>query len=311
MARPHPAMTTIVINRCSRFINTRVKPGFTLLLGLMMTLLVAVSLPSWAERPAHIAAPSWTSQLENDITRHVALEERKAFTTDEDESFSALYLPYMSAEKRGIAILIPDWQHSPMDNNGFSYLRQALTDDGFDTYAVVVPEINWQADIATQSEEQAQNAQDSAVHFITEAVLDDYKKRLFARFSKIYESLAMSQSEQLVVIAQGTSAGVLAEYLARMPSLRVNALVTVSAMLPNSNRNKHLPATLSLVGPALLDLYYSADTPLITDSMHERNRWARRNAKYDYRQRELFGLPYEARQHVRLRKEVDGFLRQL
>ncbi|CCQ09447.1 hypothetical protein PALB_2880 [Pseudoalteromonas luteoviolacea B = ATCC 29581] len=308
--------------KTTQVVTAKYKPSFSVIMGLMVTLLVAASLPSWAESPAHIMPTPWTTQLEQDITKKLPSEELKSYTTDEDETFSALYLPYMSAEKRGIAILIPDWHQSPTSINNFSYLRESLTDDGFDTFALVVPEINWQADIlgdalsdatatTTTTTSEVSDERETVKDLVSEAVIDDYKKRLFARFTKLYESLTMRPDEQLVVIAQGTSAGVLAEQFAKIPSLRVNAFVAVSAMLPNSKRNKHLPATLSLVGPALLDLYYSTDTPIVTNAMIDRHRWARRNAKYDYRQRELYGLSHEPSQHARLRKEVDGFLRQL
>jgi hypothetical protein len=289
-------------------VSAKYKPNFSVLMGLMVTLLVAASLPSWAERPAHTMPTPWTTQLEHNIAEYIPTEELKTYTTESEETFSALYLPYMTEEKRGIVILIPDWQQSPADSFGFDYLRKSLTDDGFDTYSIVVPEINWQADLLTSDDS---GTSDKPHDLISEAVIDDYKKRLFERFTKIYEGLVMRPNEQLVVLSKGTSAGVLAEHFAKIPSMRVNAFVSISAMLPNSKRNKHLPATLSLVGPALLDLFHSTDTPFVTNSMHERTRWAKRNAKYDYRQRELYGLPFEEPQQQRLHKEMTGFLRQL
>ena len=114
-----------------------------------------------------------------------------------------------------------------------------------------------------------------------------------------------------MVIAVGTTAGVFAELLSEQPSLPVDALITISAHLPHPKRNKDLAATFSLVSPPLLDIYYSHDSPLITQSTYERLRWAKRNSKFDYRQRELFGQSHELRQHQRLRKELNGFLSHL
>ncbi|HAU04455.1 MAG TPA: DUF3530 domain-containing protein, partial [Pseudoalteromonas shioyasakiensis] len=51
--------------------------------------------------------------------------------------------------------------------------------------------------------------------------------------------------------------------------------------------------------------------PDTLQSVKDRKRWVRKHAKYDYRQRELFGVPSEPEQHQRLLKEVDGFLRRL
>ena len=88
-------------------------------------------------------------------------------------------------------------------------------------------------------------------------------------------------------------------------------MTVISPQLPNAARQKHLAANLSLVSPALLDIYYSFDNPSVVDSTNMRKRWALRNNKYDYRQRELFGVKTDPLQHQRLRKELLGFLRVL
>ena len=236
--------------------------------------------------------------------------------TDASDKISALFFPYMSGTKRGIAILLPSAGQGPLSMHGLSYLSQALTDDGFDTYAIQTPEINWQADMLedlTQEvpqTEQPMKAQQYPGPW-SEAVLDDYKEKLLASFAAVYEQLLMTNQEQLVVIAQGVSAGVFSEYLASLPNINIDAFVALSAQLPNIDRNKHLPAILSLVSPPLLDIVYSLDNPSILNSAKQRKRWVKRNNKYDYRQRELFGISTEPRQHQRLRKELDGFLRQL
>jgi hypothetical protein len=121
----------------------------------------------------------------------------------------------------------------------------------------------------------------------------------------------MMPDEQLIVVALGTSAGIMTELISEQPSLPVDALITISAHLPHPKRNKDLAASFSLVSPPLLDIFYSTDGPAVTQSIKNRMRWAKRNNKYDYRQRELFGQSHELRQHQRLRKEVNGFLSHL
>ncbi|CAH9059521.1 hypothetical protein PSECIP111951_03095 [Pseudoalteromonas holothuriae] len=233
--------------------------------------------------------------------------------TDEGKILT-LFSPYMSASKRGVAIILPGAGQGPLSVHGLSYLSQALTDDGFDTYAVQTPHLNWQADLLQVDPITTQNEEAAEADYTgpwSEPMLNDYKEQLLASFDVLYNQLQMTNQEQLVVIAHGVSAGVFSEYLASLPNIRIDAFVTVSAQLPNTKRNKHLPAVLSLVSPPLLDIIYSQDTQSILDNAKQRIRWVKRNNKYDYRQRELFGISTEPRQHQRLRKELDGFLRQL
>lgn len=127
----------------------------------------------------------------------------------------------------------------------------------------------------------------------------------------MHANLALREHEHIAIVAFGNSAGLFAEHLATLPKIRIDALITVSAQLANPNRNKHLAASLSLVSPALLDVFYSYDNPAVLHTIKDRRRWAKRNSKYDYRQRELFGQNSQMHQQHRLQKELSGFLRQL
>ncbi len=222
----------------------------------------------------------------------------------------ALYSPYMSAIKRGVVVMLPGADQGPLSPHGLSYLSQALTDDGFDTYALQSPELNWQAGMFS---DDATNENTSSEYQgpWSEAMLDEYKENLLASFEALQQTLDLNPEQQFVVIAAGTSAGVFSEHLAALPNVEIDALITLSAQLPNIKRNKHLPAVLSLVSPPLLDIVYSQDNQTLLDNAQQRKRWVKRNNKYDYRQRELFGASNEPLQHQRLRKELDGFLRQL
>ncbi|KAF7775383.1 hypothetical protein PCIT_a1562 [Pseudoalteromonas citrea] len=261
-----------------------------------------------------------------DLSKYFNSEALIDIETEGGKSF-AVFSQYMASQKRGVVILIPDIGHSPLSYNGFNYLYQALTDDGFDTYALQIPDIIYaeqnntdeSKEVPNKSETDAIESMDNKVNQasktvvigLPEAQLDDYKTQVVAIFKALYSQLTMRQQEKLVVIAQGTSAGIFGEYLAELPNIKLDAFIAISAQLPHSERQRHLPANFSLVSPPLLDVFYSNDSPLVTRNMAERIRWVKRNSKFDYRQRQLFGLTTEMRQHQRLRKEVDGFLRQL
>ena len=91
----------------------------------------------------------------------------------------------------------------------------------------------------------------------------------------------------------------------------INAFVSLSSYIPNAQRNEELSQATSLVAPSLLDIYYTNDSTDILLSLKNRKRWVNRNAKFDYRQRQLFGMRNAPQQHARLSKEIDGFLRRL
>ncbi|KZN63634.1 DUF3530 family protein [Pseudoalteromonas luteoviolacea] len=261
----------------------------------------------------HVAPIAKSAVIESDLNHWLSPDSFITIKDDERE-IPVLYSEYMSSSKRGIVVMLPGIDQSPVQGNGLSYLREALNDDGYDTYVIPSPSFNYGPDVMSSAIGSADSdppKKTADVAVISEMALNDYKSELVARFSALYKTLALRESEHIAILAFGNSAGLITEYLATLPNIRVDALITVSAQLANPNRNKHLPASLSLVSPALLDVYYSYDNPAVLHTIKARRRWAKRNSKYDYRQRQLFGQHTQERQHQRLRKELSGFLRQL
>lgn len=268
----------------------------------------------------YIAPPPFSKNIDADISRLAQSDEVKSILVGDTE-FLTLYSEYMSADFRGVVILIPDWQSTPTNNSGMNFLRKELNNHGYSTYAMTVPDINWQAaEQSSEANNQPTAADNSTptepphhVDYIEQVnieVLDNYKTNLIARYEALYQQ-ASEASNDIVVIAQGTSAGVLMEHYADFSDLQINAFISLSSFLPNSQRNARLSQTTSLVTPALLDIYFSGDHNDILMNLKNRQRWVNRNAKFDYRQRQLFGLRDAPQQHARLSKEIDGFLRRL
>ncbi|TMP38065.1 DUF3530 family protein [Pseudoalteromonas rubra] len=284
------------------------------LLSLIISLLASFcisAVSTFSNAAEHQPPPSKSSVFDSDL-RYWLSSEKLLTIKDEEQEIAVLFSEYMAAPKRGIIVLLPGLEQSPLYNNGLSYLHQTLTDDGYDTYTLPVPDLTQGNDI-TQGimDSEPNEVKSTALPILSEFALDNYKAALVARFEALYKTLALRQQEHIAIVAFGNSAGLFAEYLATLPNIRVDALITVSAQLANAQRNSHLPASLSLVAPALLDVFYTFDSPLVLDTIDERRRWARRNSKLDYRQRELFGEQHQPMQHQRLRKELTGFLRRL
>ncbi|PCK32085.1 DUF3530 family protein [Pseudoalteromonas piscicida] len=229
----------------------------------------------------------------------------------ENEPFYVFYQEYMASAREGVVILLPDMQTPPLNNSGISFLAKRLSDDGYDTYTITPPDLSYAPSILEQDLAIPGPEQQRPIEVIPGTNLDEYKMALISRFEVLYNTLSMTQTEKLVVVAFGNSAGLFAEHLATLPNLRIDAYTVVSPQLPSAIRQKHLASNLSLISPALLDIYYSYDNPLVVDNTADRARWARKNSKLDYRQRELFGEKTDPLQHQRLRKELLGFLRIL
>ncbi|MCQ8878166.1 alpha/beta hydrolase family protein [Pseudoalteromonas shioyasakiensis] len=310
-------------------------------LALSISLLAVLLISQQARAAEHIAPTPWSTITSSDISRLIPHGEIKPLQVGEDE-FISLYREYMSAEQRGVVLIIPDWQHLPTNNAGINFLRTHLTDFGYTTIAMTVPDINWQASAEQSTAEDGNNTEEATVEkkevatdsnsetdkqtdasenivtpkhvdalaYINNDVIDNYKESLIARFEALYQS-ALDEGGKIVVIAQGASAGVLLEHYASFPNTNIDAFISLSSYLPNHERNQQLNTLVSTISPPLLDVFYSNDNPDLLLSVADRKRWVKRHSKYDYRQRELFGLRSEPQQHERLSKEIDGFLRRL
>ena len=286
----------------------------------------------------HIAPTPWSSIVSSDLSRLMPKSEVRQLIAGETE-FVSLHREYMSAEQRAVVLIIPDWQNLPTNNAGVNFLRTHLNDLGYTTIAMTVPDINWQAsnedtqtentDPATENSQQTtdtnetkssaeQTAQDpettakhvDTIEYVSDDIIDDYKENLIARFEVLYQT-ALNDGDKIVLVAQGASAGVLIEHYASFPNDDLEAFVSLSSYLPNNERNQQLNTLVSTISPPLLDIFYSNDNPDLLLSVANRKRWVKRHSKYDYRQRQLFGLRSEPAQHARLTKEIDGFLRRL
>lgn len=288
----------------------------------------------------HIAPTSWSSIVSSDLSRLMPKSEVRPLKAGETE-FISLHREYMSAEQRAVVLIIPDWQNLPTNNAGINFLRTHLNDLGYTTLAMTVPDIDWQAskkasqtestetDTATADSQQNENTNETnspadqasesaedtvkhvdAIEYVSDDVIDDYKENLIARFEVLYQT-ALNDGSKIVLIAQGASAGVLLEHYASFPNDDLEAFISLSSYLPNNERNQQLNTLVSTISPPLLDVFYSNDNPDLLMSITDRKRWVKRHSKYDYRQRELFGLSSEPEQHARLTKEIDGFLRRL
>ncbi len=240
-------------------------------------LLLVTALPATTFAAEHIDAAPLGSLYQQDANRFYEPSQLIKLES-ENESFYVFHQEYMAAAREGIVILLPDMQTPPLNNSGISFLAKRLSDDGYDTYTLTPPDLSYAPSLLEQdiALPDAEKPAQQTLAPISESNLDEYKMALISRFEVLYNTLSMTQTEKLVVVAFGNSAGLFGEHLATLPNLRIDAFAVVSPQLPNATRQKHLASNLSLISPALLDVYYSFDNPIVVDNTPDRARWARK-----------------------------------
>ncbi len=269
-----------------------------------------------AAAPCVVAAENAANIWQNeDLYHYLPSDEIKPLLAGEDE-FLTLYRPHSAAIQRGVMLLVPDLMKPPAGNGDLDFFRKHFNDLGYATLALTapgMPDVKQEAQASaeeTGGTTQTEKATAPVEPRFSDAQLDDARLALRQRFVSAYQ-VAAEEGGQIILLAEGASAALLLEYFSTLPAEAPQAIISISAALPNFRRNNQLAASISLVAPALLDLYFAMDNPAVSHSREERLRWVRKNHKYDYRQRQLFGAPDAREQHLRMAKEIYGFLRSL
>jgi len=111
-----------------------------------------------------------------------------------------------------------------------------------------------------------------------------------------------------LVICQGKSCNWLTNFFLQNQEVKPDAMVMLSAHMPQNNLNEMFAEQLSKTEFPVLDIYQSSDNPWVITNVKWRRKMARKNYKTDYRQRQLFsGIDYHGQQR-RTIKEIYGFL---
>ena len=133
-------------------------------------------------------------------------------------------------------------------------------------------------------------------------------KQIVAKRMAAAWQLANEHPGFFLVICQGKSCNWLTELFLEQEELNPDALVMLSAHMPQSDLNDLFAEQLSKTEFPVLDLYQSSDNPWVLANVPWRRKLARKNYKTDYRQRQLYtGIDYYG-QERRTIKEIYGFL---
>lgn len=269
-----------------------------------------ISCTSWAAESEDVdvkAPPTLESIYQQDLYHYLQGDEIKQILAGDSE-FSALYRDHTAAQAKGVVLLFPDWS-SPANNQlGLDYLRKELNDYGWVSYALNVPDQIPLNTTTALTNEALFHAPDLPV--LSEAELSTYKLLLTSRIKAIYQQ-ALEHPGFIIIIAQGSTSAMIAEFLATKPEEEVDAVILLSSFLPDPALNRDLSNTITKVIAPVLDIYHTHDNNWVLSEVSNRKKANRKAHKLDYRQRELFGNNDSSLQHARLLKEVYGFLTKI
>lgn len=223
-----------------------------------------------------------TKQYKADIKHYMASEEVRPLLAGPDD-YITLFKKSTSANSKGIAILIPEWQQGATNPKAINYLRNALPSQGWSTLAVQ-PENKPQgypSSALTLAEQKKENKR----------IIEAYQRKLNTLFSALMNT-AKDYPGIVLVIAQGNNGALLIDTIAEEDSQQPNALILLSSyrqtnLTLTDSVNEHFALQLAYTELPILDLYLKFDNTTVLATAPKRKLIAQQEMKTYYRQRQL------------------------
>jgi hypothetical protein len=267
--------------------------------------------------PLKVNAPkSHEYHFRNDADQHFAPDELKILLAG-DTDFYVLFRDDMTGRPRGVALLVPDWGQNALNTRGIDFLRTSLNEYGWVTLSMTVPQasdpvFNTKITILPAGSQPAPTVISSKqpLNFADEGFMAQYEFQLKMRMMALTAE-AENYQGYFVVIAQGSSAAVLASLYAKEELDEPEALILLSANAPNMAQNQLLNQNIAATAIPTLDIYQSRDSRWIHKNVIARRKLAKKQFKVAYRQKELHGDISYHNQNQRMLKIVYGWLSRM
>lgn len=263
------------------------------------------------ERPEVKPPKSIESFYQQDAEHYFNPDEVKKLLAGDSE-FYVLFQDDMTGRPKGVALLLPDWSHGAGGSHSIEFLRTQLPDYGWVTLSMAVPESHSPVFTTGQSEANPQPADPSVriepSRFIDEQYMQQYELQFKMRMQALI-SEAQNYQGYFIVIAQGSSAAVLASLYAKGEITdQPEAMILLSAAMPDFKLTKKMNVDIASNPIATLDIYLTHGRRWVYKHVAERKRLARKHFKVSYRQKELFSdISYHNQNH-RLLRTIYGWL---
>lgn len=270
--------------------------------------------PSSPPRPEAVAPKSREDNLKSDIDHFLQPDELKTLLAGDNEVY-ALYRDDMTGRPKGVALLIPDWGLNTTNSRGMEYLRTELGDYGWVTLAMTVPQgkesvFTTEAAVADPAASPDSAKKPKPIRAVDDDFMQRYELQLKTRMMALI-SEAENYQGYFIVIAQGSSAAVLASLYAKGELAEPEALILLSAFVPDMTLRMKMNQDITVTAVPTLDVYQSGHSRWLKKNILLRRKLAKKNFKVHYRQKELYGDISYHNQNQRLLKEIYGWLSSL
>jgi hypothetical protein len=264
-----------------------------------------------------VAAPKPTEYYFNDdADRYFKADEIKPLLAGEQD-FYVLFRDDMTGRPKGVALLIPDWGQTATSSRGLDFLRTTLPDYGWVTLSMTAPQSRAQVfntqlptEPATAVTEIKVAKPPTPVRYIDEDYMKTYELQLKMRMLALTDE-AQNYQGYFIVIAQGSSAAVLASLYAKEELDEPEAMILLDASVPDFKLTEKMNQDITANAVPTLDIYQSRNSRWSRENIKMRRKLARKNFKVSYRTKELHGDISYYNQNQRMLKIVYGWMSSL
>lgn len=259
-----------------------------------------------------IPAPiSIAKQYKSDIKHYLPTNKIMPLLAGPDD-YTTLVAESTTANSKGVALLIPDWQQGATDPKAINFLRKKLPAHGWTTIAIQplnIPE-NYPSKAIKTTELKEEN----------KAIIDAYKMK----FTALMNTLMTKANEYpgiVMIIAQGNNGAMLVELLNQESGQAAitkppSALVLLSSYLLTNNVlidevNTSFAKKLSNSEYPVLDLYLKHDNPIVLDKVKQRLVFSKKEMKVYYRQRQLMNTAIGYFPEQELITQINSWLKSI
>ena len=240
-------------------------------------------------------------QLSQDLRHYLNKDQVKPMLAGTEE-FITLEKQSETANSKGVAIFIPDWQQTPTNPKAINYLRNKLPELGWMTIALQPANIpaNYPSTAIKEEEKTEQN----------QKALADYQTILKAKLTALMEKTQSLPGLVFVIIAGNQSALIFDLYQKEELPLP-SAVLMLSSYSLTKNQDQQLAKDVAETDFPVLDLYLKKDNKLVIQSARERKIFSDKTMKIFYRQKQLSNFKTGYYQEPMLLKEINGWFKTI
>ncbi|WP_246058466.1 DUF3530 family protein [Litorilituus lipolyticus] len=243
--------------------------------------------------------------LQKQDLKHYLSKERISPLLVGPTEYVTLIKNYSSANSKGVAILLPDWQQGATNPKAINYLANTLPEHGWTT-------------ITIQPDNKPDNYPSIAINTTeqkkaNEEIISTYKND-FSLLIKAVMAKAKEYPGIVIIVSQGMHSTLLIDMFSQENSEPANALILLSSYFDTSaefafEENKRFAHQLAMSEYPVLDLFLKNDHPKAITYAKQRKSITEQEMKVYYRQRQLNNTVTGYYPEVELLSQIHSWLR--